>query len=181
MPKAVRPDLADIPTTVPSQGKGTPRPAEVTLSWPLSTGGASRPNLLATVAGKLFQLRRFSGLWRLGLRLPPAAAGGGTFGAVAAPSGLDAPTAEARFAPAVPLLHAHRPRRTAARTGPQGRPDGAREAVPLAARRHPGLTAQRRNASSPAPTITAAPSSVAASGRSPKIVTPSTMAKTSRV
>lgn len=70
MPKAVRPDLADIATTVPSQGKGTPRPAEVTLSSPLSTMGASLPDVRATVAGNLFELGRFSGLRRLGLRLP---------------------------------------------------------------------------------------------------------------
>ena len=53
--------------------KGEPsiwRTAEVTLSWPLDTIGASLPNLLATVAGNLFELRELSGLRLLELGLP---------------------------------------------------------------------------------------------------------------
>ena len=56
-------------------GSGTPknsspsvrRTAEVTLSWPLENPGPSLPNLLATVAGNLFELKPFSGLKLLDL------------------------------------------------------------------------------------------------------------------
>ena len=44
----------------------------VTLSWPLDNLGPSLPNLLATVAGNLFELKQFSGLRLLDLRLPEA-------------------------------------------------------------------------------------------------------------
>lgn len=47
------------------------RTAEVTLSWPLSNMGPSLPNLLATVAGNLFELKPFSGLKLLNIALPP--------------------------------------------------------------------------------------------------------------
>ncbi len=60
-------------------GAGTPkggapvyRRAEVTLSWPLVNMGPSLPNLLATVAGNLFELKQFSGLKLLDVTLPPA-------------------------------------------------------------------------------------------------------------
>jgi ribulose-bisphosphate carboxylase large chain len=60
-------------------GSGTPknwdgirRTAEVTLSWPLHNIGPSLPNLLATVAGNLSELKAFSGLRLLDLTLPPA-------------------------------------------------------------------------------------------------------------
>ena len=61
-------------------GSGTPKnsstttrhTAEVTLSWPLHNLGPSLPNLLATVAGNLFELKPFSGLKLLDLALPPA-------------------------------------------------------------------------------------------------------------
>ena len=61
-------------------GSGTPkgvaapgrRQARVTLSWPLDNLGPSLPNLMATVAGNLFELRQFSGLRLLDLRLPTA-------------------------------------------------------------------------------------------------------------
>jgi ribulose-bisphosphate carboxylase large chain len=46
------------------------RRAQVRLSWPLSNLGASLPNLLATVAGNLFELRQFSGLRLLDVTLP---------------------------------------------------------------------------------------------------------------
>ena len=50
------------------------RPARAlfTLSWPLENLGASLPNLLATVAGNLFELKQVSGLRLLDLRLPIA-------------------------------------------------------------------------------------------------------------
>ena len=48
------------------------RRAEVTLSWPLANLGPSLPNLLATVAGNLYELKPFSGLRLLDVTLPPA-------------------------------------------------------------------------------------------------------------
>jgi ribulose-bisphosphate carboxylase large chain len=48
------------------------RTAEVTLSWPLHNLGPSLPNLLATVAGNLFELKPFSGLKLLDIELPAA-------------------------------------------------------------------------------------------------------------
>jgi ribulose-bisphosphate carboxylase large chain len=58
----------------PESAGGTPviRRAEVELSWPISNMGPSLPNLLATVAGNLFELRQFSALRLLDLSLPPA-------------------------------------------------------------------------------------------------------------
>jgi ribulose-bisphosphate carboxylase large chain len=50
-----------------SLARGT---AEVTLSWPLENMGTSLPNLMATVAGNLFELKPFSGLKLLDLTLP---------------------------------------------------------------------------------------------------------------
>jgi ribulose-bisphosphate carboxylase large chain len=44
--------------------------AKVTLSWPLDTLGPSLPNLLATVAGNLFELKPVTGLRLLDMRLP---------------------------------------------------------------------------------------------------------------
>lgn len=46
--------------------------AKVTLSWPLATLGPSLPNLLATVAGNLFELKPVSGLRLLDIRMPAA-------------------------------------------------------------------------------------------------------------
>ena len=68
------------PAAVPSlPGSDTPpnwdgirRTAEVTLSWPLHNIGPSLPNLLATVAGNLSELKPFSGLKLLDLTLPAA-------------------------------------------------------------------------------------------------------------
>jgi ribulose-bisphosphate carboxylase large chain len=51
-------------------GKPVWRLAEVVLSWPLANFGASLPNLVATVAGNLFELRPFSGLRLLDISLP---------------------------------------------------------------------------------------------------------------
>ena len=59
---------------VPKGLTGPPvyRRAEVTLSWPLENLGPSLPNLMATVAGNLFELKQFSGLRLLDLLLPEA-------------------------------------------------------------------------------------------------------------
>jgi ribulose-bisphosphate carboxylase large chain len=46
--------------------------AKLTLSWPLATLGPSLPNLMATVAGNLFELRQVSGLRILDIRFPEA-------------------------------------------------------------------------------------------------------------
>jgi ribulose-bisphosphate carboxylase large chain len=70
----------EAPAATPSlPGSGTPRnwdgirrTAEVTLSWPLHNIGHSLPNLLATVAGNLSELKAFSGLKLLDLTLPPS-------------------------------------------------------------------------------------------------------------
>jgi ribulose-bisphosphate carboxylase large chain len=53
-------------------GRPVYRQAEVELSWPLANMGASLPNLLATVAGNLFELKPFSGLRLLDIQLPVA-------------------------------------------------------------------------------------------------------------
>jgi len=55
----------------PNHGDGQRRAARVTLSWPISNFGPSLPNLLATVAGNLSELKAFSGLKVLDLKLPP--------------------------------------------------------------------------------------------------------------
>lgn len=46
--------------------------ARITLSWPLDNIGPDLTNLLATIAGNLFELRQVSGLRLLDLRLPQA-------------------------------------------------------------------------------------------------------------
>jgi ribulose-bisphosphate carboxylase large chain len=53
-------------------GSGLWRRGEVELSWPLDNFGPSLPNLVATVAGNLFELREVSGLRLLDLELPEA-------------------------------------------------------------------------------------------------------------
>lgn len=53
-------------------GAKTWKRAGVEVSWPLENMGPSLPNLLATVAGNLFELKQFSGLRLLDLRLPQA-------------------------------------------------------------------------------------------------------------
>jgi ribulose-bisphosphate carboxylase large chain len=59
-------------------GAGLPRKgqvyhqAHVTLSWPLGNLGPSLPNLIATIAGNLFELKPFSGIRLLDVRLPSA-------------------------------------------------------------------------------------------------------------
>lgn len=50
---------------------GKRRTAHVTLSWPVENFGPSLPNLLATVAGNLSELKPFSGLKLVDLNLSP--------------------------------------------------------------------------------------------------------------
>lgn len=57
---------------VPKNWDGVRRTAEVTLSWPLHNIGPSLPNLLATIAGNLSELKAFSGLRLLDITLPAA-------------------------------------------------------------------------------------------------------------
>ena len=76
--------LDDVVAQPSLPGSGSPkgmteptrRRAFVTLSWPLDNIGPSLPNLMATVAGNLFELRQFSGLRLLDLRLPSVFAEG---------------------------------------------------------------------------------------------------------
>ncbi len=59
-------------SATPSNWDGIRRTAEVVLSWPLHNIGPSLPNLLATIAGNLSELKAFSGLKLIDLTLPPA-------------------------------------------------------------------------------------------------------------
>lgn len=73
-----------LPTALPTADKEHLVRAKLTLSWPLATLGPSLPNLVATVAGNLFELRQVSGLRLLDIRLPEpfaAAYPGPRFGA----------------------------------------------------------------------------------------------------
>ena len=65
-------DETAAPALPGARGDGPFRRAAVTLSWPLETIGPSLPNLVATVAGNLFELGALSGIRLLDLRLPPA-------------------------------------------------------------------------------------------------------------
>lgn len=66
-------DAPSLPGSgAPKGGKAQRRAARVTLSWPISNFGPSLPNLLATVAGNLSELKAFSGLKLTDLELPPA-------------------------------------------------------------------------------------------------------------
>jgi ribulose-bisphosphate carboxylase large chain len=56
----------------PKNWDGVRRTAELVLSWPLHNIGASLPNLLAMVAGNLWELKPFSGMRLMDLVLPPA-------------------------------------------------------------------------------------------------------------
>ena len=57
-------------TSAPASGRISR--ASVTLSWPIENLGPSLPNLLATVAGNLFELKPVTGLRLLDIRLPAA-------------------------------------------------------------------------------------------------------------
>jgi ribulose-bisphosphate carboxylase large chain len=68
-------DVPSLPGSRPPRGSSTSaryRRAEVVLSFPLENMGPSLPNLVATVAGNLFELSQFSGLRLLDLELPSA-------------------------------------------------------------------------------------------------------------
>lgn len=68
---------ADFPAlTGGAQGEKYWR-AKVTLSWPIANIGPDLMNLLATVAGNLFELKQFSGLRLLDIRLPSTFSGAG--------------------------------------------------------------------------------------------------------
>jgi ribulose-bisphosphate carboxylase large chain len=54
----------------PKTGEAVIRRARVTLSWPIENIGPSLPNLLATAAGNLFELKQLSGLRLTDIRLP---------------------------------------------------------------------------------------------------------------
>jgi ribulose-bisphosphate carboxylase large chain len=72
-----------LPVARPINENGPWRRARVTLSWPIDNIGPSLPNLMATVAGNLWELRQLTGLRLLDLRLPLAFAasyGGPKFG-----------------------------------------------------------------------------------------------------
>ncbi|MEP1445302.1 MAG: ribulose-bisphosphate carboxylase large subunit family protein [Paraglaciecola sp.] len=55
---------------LPKNGNTIRRTARVTLSWPIANFGLSLPNLLATIAGNLSELKAFSGLKLLDIKLP---------------------------------------------------------------------------------------------------------------
>lgn len=57
---------------LPGAKAGRLRRCRMTLSWPLSNMGPSLPNLVATVAGNLFELNCVAGLRLVDLRLPDA-------------------------------------------------------------------------------------------------------------
>jgi ribulose-bisphosphate carboxylase large chain len=67
-------EASTLPGAKVPRGAGTPvwRRANVELSWPVSNFGTSLPNVLATVAGNLFELGHFSGMQLLDLRFPAA-------------------------------------------------------------------------------------------------------------
>jgi ribulose-bisphosphate carboxylase large chain len=72
-----------LPVARPLNENGPWQRARVTLSWPMDNIGPSLPNLMATVAGNLWELRQLTGLRLLDLRLPLAFAasyGGPKFG-----------------------------------------------------------------------------------------------------
>lgn len=61
-----------LPSTTPQQEGERVTQARLTLSWPLANIGPSLPNLVATIAGNLYELRDVTGLRLLDIRLPPA-------------------------------------------------------------------------------------------------------------
>ena len=65
-------DHASLPGSSAPAGSTRRVTARATLSWPLENIGPSLPNLMATVAGNLFELKQFSGLRILDIRLPQA-------------------------------------------------------------------------------------------------------------
>lgn len=65
-------DTPSLPGAGKPKGATVWNRAEVELSWPISNMGNSLPNVVATVAGNLFELKPFSGLKLLDLKLPPS-------------------------------------------------------------------------------------------------------------
>lgn len=66
-------DCPSLPGSgLPKNKDSKRRAAKVTLSWPVSNMGLSLPNLLATIAGNLSELKAFSGLKLLDVKLPSA-------------------------------------------------------------------------------------------------------------
>lgn len=63
-------ETPSLPVARPTKGRF--RRAEVTISWPLTNTGPSIPNILAAVAGNLFECREVTGLRLLDLDLPAA-------------------------------------------------------------------------------------------------------------
>jgi len=63
-----------LPGSAIPKGSVNPRwiQANAVLSWPIANMGPSLPNLLATVAGNLFELQQFSGLRLVDLKLADA-------------------------------------------------------------------------------------------------------------
>ena len=68
--EAPAPSLPSAGLNVAPGGRYTQ--ARLTLSWPLETLGPSLPNLVATVAGNLFELKPVTGLKLMDIRLPEA-------------------------------------------------------------------------------------------------------------
>ena len=60
----------DQPSLAGSTGSGPIERGEVVLSFPLDNIGTALPNLLATVAGNLFELQQLSGIRLIDLELP---------------------------------------------------------------------------------------------------------------
>lgn len=70
-------EVADAPSLPGGAAGAHATRARVTLSWPFDNIGPDLPNLMATLAGNLFELRQISGLRLLDIRLPePFAAAG---------------------------------------------------------------------------------------------------------
>ncbi|MBS7664447.1 ribulose-bisphosphate carboxylase large subunit family protein [Pseudomonas lalucatii] len=65
----LEPSLPMRPLPASFGSKPVYRRARVELSWPIANMGPSLPNLLATVAGNLFELKEFSGLKLLDIQL----------------------------------------------------------------------------------------------------------------
>ena len=65
-------ECPSLPGSGAPPGGGPRVRAHVTLSWPLENIGPSLPNLMATLTGNLFELKQFSGLRILDMRLPDA-------------------------------------------------------------------------------------------------------------
>ena len=65
-------DAPALPGATPPTSGGAIQRVKATFSWPLDNIGPSLPNLMATVAGNLFELKQISGLRLMDIRLPDA-------------------------------------------------------------------------------------------------------------